>query len=235
VEPHSFSYEGWAGMLRLKNGFFISAIMFIVLITGNLLNAQSKYPADTLLTSDSLNLIQKTGVLSIAAWQRISYNLPGFGCQFYPSCSNYGTQAIKEYGLLAGAVVTADRIVRCNPFAWHYHLENHGQLNPSDGRLVDPVIPEPAVTTTSKSPCLAAVLSAVVPGSGRAYAGRPWDGLMGFMTVALTTTAAYGALTTDWPIEGGIFLSFAKIFYAGEIYGAWRAAKYYPVSKPIVN
>ena len=217
------------------NIFFNSAIMFIVLITGNLLNAQSKYPADTLLTSDSLNLIQKTGILPIAAWQRISYNLPGFGCQFYPSCSNYGTLAIKEYGLLAGSAVTADRIMRCNPFAWHYHLQMQGEFHPSDGRLVDPVIPEPAATTTSKSPYLAAVLSAVVPGTGRAYVGRPWDGLMGFMTVALTATAAYGGLSTDRPIEGGIFLSFATIFYTGEIYGAWRAAKYYQVSKPLVN
>ena len=220
----------------MNNRFYISAIMFIVLITGNLLNAQSKYPADTLLTSDSLNLFQKTGVLPIAAWQRISYNLPGFGCQFYPSCSNYGTLAIKEYGLLAGSTVTADRIMRCNPFAWHYHLQMQGEFHPSDGRLVDPVIPEPAATTTSKSPYLvAAVLSAVVPGSGRAYAGRPWDGLMGFMTVALTASAAYGGLSTDRPIEGGIFLSFAAIFYAGEIYGAWRAAKYYQPTKLPVN
>ncbi|MBC8400941.1 MAG: membrane protein insertion efficiency factor YidD [Candidatus Marinimicrobia bacterium] len=209
--------------------------MFIVLITGNLLNAQSKYPADTLLTSDSLNLIQKTGILPIAAWQRISYNLPGFGCQFYPSCSNYGTLAIKEYGLLAGSVVTADRIVRCNPFAWHYHLQIHGGFHPSDGRLVDPVIPNPAATTTAKSPYLAAVLSAVIPGSGRAYARRPWDGLMGFMTVALTVSAAYSGLSTDRPIEGGIFLSFATIFYTGEIYGAWRAAKYYQPTKLPVN
>ena len=209
--------------------------MFLVLITGNLLNAQSKYPADTLLTSDSLNLIQKTGVLSIAAWQRLSYNLPGFGCQFYPSCSNYGTLAIKEYGLLAGAVVTADRIVRCNPFAWHYHLQHQGSFHPEDGRLVDPVIPNPAMTPTSKSPWLAAGMSVFIPGMGRFYSGRSWDGLMGFMTVALTVSAAYGALTTDRPIEGGIFLSFATIFYAGEIYGAWRAAKYYQVSKPLVN
>ena len=132
-------------------------------------------------------------------------------------------------------MVTADRIVRCNPFAWHYHLQNRGEFHPSDGRLVDPVIPEPVATTTSKSPYLAAVLSAVVPGSGRAYAGRPWDGLMGFMTVALTATAAYSGLSANRPVEGSIFLSFATIFYAGEIYGAWRAAKYYQVSKPLVN
>ena len=210
-------------------------LIYLLLTASNLLPAQSKYPADTLLTSDSLNLVQKTGILSIAAWQRISYNLPGFGCQFYPSCSNYGTAAIKEYGLLAGAVVTADRIVRCNPFAWHYHLKSGGQFHAGDGRLMDPVIPERAAVTGSKAPWLAAGISAFIPGMGRLYAGRPWDGLMGFMTVALTAIGAYGGLKADRPIEGGIFLSLATIFYAGEIYGAWRTAKYYQSVGPPVH
>ncbi len=190
--------------------------------------AESKYPADTLLTSDSLNLVQKAGVLPIAAWQRLSYNLPGLGCQFYPSCSNYGAHAVHEHGLVFGSIVTADRIIRCNPFAWHYHLKTGGSMH-SDGRLVDNVIPAAPDSTfnPTKSPLLAAGMSAILPGSGRAYAGRPWDGLMGFITVTLTANAAYVTGRYGSNLEKGIFIPIAAIFYAGEIYGAWRSAKYY--------
>ncbi|MFH1853035.1 MAG: membrane protein insertion efficiency factor YidD [Candidatus Neomarinimicrobiota bacterium] len=203
-------------------------IVLLLVIINISLTAQSKYPADSLLTSDSLNLAQKAGVLPIAAWQRLSYNLPGLGCQFYPSCSNYGAQAIHQHGLLAGAVVTADRIVRCNPAAWDQHLHSGGRFHEPDGRLVDPVVPAPADSNTAvKSPLLAATLSTFLPGSGRAYAGRPWDGFFGFLTVAATASVAHSALHLDRPIEAGIFLSLAAVFYAGEIYGAWRAARYF--------
>ncbi|NQU26751.1 MAG: membrane protein insertion efficiency factor YidD [Candidatus Marinimicrobia bacterium] len=212
---------------------FISSIVSIVLITGNLLNAQSRYPADTLLTSDSLSLVRKAGVLPIALWQRLSYNLPGLGCQFSPSCSNYGSQAISQHGLIAGSIVTADRIVRCNPFAWQYHQHMNGEFNPTDGRLIDQVVPTQAANNSAKSALLAASLSIILPGSGRAYAGRPWDGLMGFLMVTLLGTVAQSSYQNDHNIIGGIYLSATTVFYFGEIYGAWRTAKYYqPPKKP---
>jgi putative membrane protein insertion efficiency factor len=37
-------------------------------------------------------------------------------CRFHPTCSTYGREAIRRYGLPKGAVLTASRIVRCNPF-----------------------------------------------------------------------------------------------------------------------
>ena len=37
-------------------------------------------------------------------------------CRFHPTCSAYGREAIRRYGLPKGAVLTASRIVRCNPF-----------------------------------------------------------------------------------------------------------------------
>jgi len=218
-------------VLRLKNNFSISATMLIVLITGNLLDAQSRYPADTLLTSDSLNIVKKAGVLPIALWQRLSYNVPGIGCQFSPSCSNYGSQAIGQHGLIAGSIVTADRIVRCNPFAWHYHLQMKGEFNPTDGRLVDQVVPVQSANNSHKSALLAASFSIVLPGSGRAYAGRPWDGLMGFLMVTFLGTVTQSSYQNDHNILGGIYLSATTIFYFGEIYGAWRTAKYYQPSK----
>lgn len=38
-------------------------------------------------------------------------------CKFIPTCSNYGIEAIKEYGSIKGLILTIKRIIRCNPFS----------------------------------------------------------------------------------------------------------------------
>lgn len=38
-------------------------------------------------------------------------------CKYIPTCSNYGIEAIKEYGSLKGGYLTIKRILRCNPFS----------------------------------------------------------------------------------------------------------------------
>ena len=38
-------------------------------------------------------------------------------CPYYPSCSEYGKEAILTYGALKGSAMAAWRIVRCNPFS----------------------------------------------------------------------------------------------------------------------
>ncbi len=37
-------------------------------------------------------------------------------CRFYPSCSEYAICALRQYGLIKGAVASCKRIARCNPF-----------------------------------------------------------------------------------------------------------------------
>jgi putative membrane protein insertion efficiency factor len=37
-------------------------------------------------------------------------------CLYNPSCSRFSRQAINEYGLLKGVLVTADRLTRCSAF-----------------------------------------------------------------------------------------------------------------------
>lgn len=37
-------------------------------------------------------------------------------CRFTPTCSDYSIQAIKKYGPIKGAIKSAWRIIRCNPF-----------------------------------------------------------------------------------------------------------------------
>ena|SRR5262244_267109 len=38
-------------------------------------------------------------------------------CRFHPTCSAYGREAIRRYGLPRGGALAAARIARCNPFA----------------------------------------------------------------------------------------------------------------------
>ena len=40
----------------------------------------------------------------------------GGQCRFYPTCSQYGEQAVRTHGALKGSAMTAWRIARCNPF-----------------------------------------------------------------------------------------------------------------------
>lgn len=37
-------------------------------------------------------------------------------CRFYPTCSQYGYEAIRRYGILKGGWLTVCRLARCHPF-----------------------------------------------------------------------------------------------------------------------
>ena len=39
-------------------------------------------------------------------------------CKYYPTCSQYSIDAIKEYGSLRGIAMTTWRLLRCNPFSY---------------------------------------------------------------------------------------------------------------------
>jgi putative membrane protein insertion efficiency factor len=41
---------------------------------------------------------------------------PNGYCRFYPTCSEYGYQAVEKYGLIKGGLMALWRILRCNPF-----------------------------------------------------------------------------------------------------------------------
>lgn len=47
----------------------------------------------------------------------ISPGLPG-RCKYYPSCSQYAIDALKEYGVLRGFVLASWRLLRCNPLSY---------------------------------------------------------------------------------------------------------------------
>lgn len=38
-------------------------------------------------------------------------------CKYYPTCSQYGIEAIEKYGAIKGGLLAVWRILRCNPFS----------------------------------------------------------------------------------------------------------------------
>jgi len=47
----------------------------------------------------------------------ISPGLPG-RCKYYPSCSQYAIDSLREFGVLRGLVLASWRVLRCNPFGY---------------------------------------------------------------------------------------------------------------------
>jgi len=45
----------------------------------------------------------------------LSKALPS-SCRFYPSCSNYGYEAVVKHGAVKGGWLTIKRLSRCQPF-----------------------------------------------------------------------------------------------------------------------
>ncbi|MFC0350396.1 membrane protein insertion efficiency factor YidD [Undibacterium danionis] len=41
----------------------------------------------------------------------------GQNCRFYPSCSEYAMEAIREYGAAKGSLMAGKRLCKCHP--WH--------------------------------------------------------------------------------------------------------------------
>jgi len=46
----------------------------------------------------------------------ISPMLPANSCRFYPSCSHYAIEALREYGAVKGTWMSVRRIAKCHPF-----------------------------------------------------------------------------------------------------------------------
>ncbi len=206
--------------------------LIIVILFSTFLFSEQGYPADSLIKSNSISITKKLGILPIALWQRLSYNTNTFNCQFYPSCSNYGSKSITNYGFFRGSIVALDRITRCNPFASHYHLKLKRPFYEKDGRLID-TIKQSNHNSSLKNAYFAGFLSAVIPGLGRIYAGRIMDGILGFTTVVIFGNSTFNTFNNQ-QLTKGTFLGIATIFlYGSEIYGAWRTAKYYQKNEPM--
>ena len=62
-------------------------------------------------------------IRGIRIYQKYLSPLKNVRCPYYPSCSQYGLEAIEKYGALKGGLMAGWRILRCNPFS-------HGGYDP---------------------------------------------------------------------------------------------------------
>ena len=67
---------------------------------------------------------------------KIYQKIPGpwhNNCRHIPTCSEYGIEAIKEYGAIKGSFLTIKRILRCNPWGTYGYdpviKENYNEKN----------------------------------------------------------------------------------------------------------
>ena len=61
--------------------------------------------------------MKKILITMIRFYQRYLSPLKSTKCPYYPSCSNYGLEAVKKYGVFKGGILALWRIIRCNPFS----------------------------------------------------------------------------------------------------------------------
>lgn len=62
-------------------------------------------------------MIKKWMIAGILYYQKHISSYKSYGqCIYYPTCSQYGVEAIEKYGALKGGWMTFIRILRCNPF-----------------------------------------------------------------------------------------------------------------------
>lgn len=67
----------------------------------------------------------------IRLYQVTLSTLMGKECRFYPSCSHYAADAVRQYGALRGGWMGMRRILRCNPW-------NQGGYDPVPDDLPPP-------------------------------------------------------------------------------------------------
>jgi len=154
----------------------------------------------------------------VKLWQKISYSTPILDCQFEPSCSNYFLHAVDSTGIISGTIIGADRIIRCNPAARHYHLQSPKSKFYGDSRLIEYVSYEKKLYPEYKF-----LKYAVIPGLGRYKLSREIDGLFSFLFVI---NSLYKGINhfEDNPYKSGIYLSIGALFWAADFYGTWRSS-----------
>ena len=68
-------------------------------------------------TDGSLNIMRTLFIIPIWFYRYFISPLLGPRCRFYPSCSHYAEDAIREHGVIRGSWLAVKRLGKCHP--WH--------------------------------------------------------------------------------------------------------------------
>jgi putative membrane protein insertion efficiency factor len=63
------------------------------------------------------SVLQSLLLLLLRAYKVGISPMLGHNCRFYPSCSDYAFEAIREHGATKGGFLSAKRLCKCHP--WH--------------------------------------------------------------------------------------------------------------------
>jgi tetratricopeptide (TPR) repeat protein len=101
-------------------------------------------------------------------------------------------------------------------------------LDPRYGQLA-----QSGLSLHRKIPGLAAIMSTIIPGTGKVYSGYWKDGIMSFIFVAANSWQTYRRYDKYGINNAGVWIfgSLATGFYLGNIYGSIKAAKKYNKTK----
>jgi len=66
----------------------------------------------------------------VKAWRALLSPMYGQVCKYYPSCSEYGLEALQTHGAIKGTRLAIWRILRCNPWS-------HGGVDPVPGSQLE--------------------------------------------------------------------------------------------------
>jgi putative membrane protein insertion efficiency factor len=119
---------GWSWTM----GAFLPAFASSVKMKSPGAKSRIHAPAGEQIHTSNVRLACLGGLKFYQKW--ISPAGGGRRCGFSPSCSDYATKATEEQGSAIGILMTADRLIRCNP--WKTPGPDYTPL--PNGRLYDP-------------------------------------------------------------------------------------------------
>jgi uncharacterized protein len=64
-----------------------------------------------------VTLLRELVLLPVRLYRAVVSPLLGPRCRYYPSCSEYAVDAVRDYGAARGFVLAAWRVLRCNPLS----------------------------------------------------------------------------------------------------------------------
>lgn len=64
------------------------------------------------------NPVESLLVCSVRGYQTLVSPLLPRSCKYYPSCSQYAVDALRQFGVVRGVVLAAWRVLRCNPMSY---------------------------------------------------------------------------------------------------------------------
>jgi len=167
-----------------------------------------------LLQADSARYWQRKAYLSsiVVAYRQGDYSRSGeLADQLFAYCAPADT-CWQEGHLLKG-------LVAARQYDWEQARQEFMPVSPVLTSLAADGLRLPR-----RSPVVAGLLSALLPGMGQTYAGRWQDGGFSFLLISAAAWATYQAHEDDHTVRLAVFGLGGGVFYLGNIYGAIAAA-----------